>query len=230
MMDVSKIYISTAFLLGMLHTLEPGHGKSVIAAYLVGTRGRTLDAVILGLITAFTHTFSVIVLGVIFKFVSERAFVGPVQTSFQLIAGLMILGVGIWVLYGGIKGRYHSHPHIHDHEHDHDHDHDHPSGYRYPQLILMGLSAGMVPCPAGIAVLLSAISSGQVNRGLVLVLIFSLGVAFTITTIAITAANVGRIAEMMIGGRFNRFFTKLPIISGIIISLLGLYSLLRLVV
>ncbi|HEX28662.1 TPA: sodium:proton antiporter [Candidatus Poribacteria bacterium] len=222
-MDISKIYLSTAFLLGMLHTLEPGHGKSVIAAYLVGTSGRTLDAVILGLITAFTHTFSVIALGVIFKFVSEKAFVGPVQTSFRLIAGLMILGVGIWVLYGGIKGRYHSHPHIH-------HDHDHPHGYRYPQLILMGFSAGMVPCPAGIAVLLSAISSGQINRGLILVLIFSLGVAFTITTIAITAANVGRIAEMMIGRRFNRFFTKLPIISGIIISLLGLYSLLRLVV
>ncbi|MCD6506248.1 sulfite exporter TauE/SafE family protein [Candidatus Poribacteria bacterium] len=222
-MDISKIYLSTAFLLGMLHTLEPGHGKSVIAAYLVGTSGRTLDAVILGLITAFTHTFSVIVLGVIFKFVSEKAFVGPVQTSFRLIAGLMILGVGIWVLYGGIKGRYHSHPHIH-------HDHDHPHGYRYPQLILMGFSAGMVPCPAGIAVLLSAISSGQINRGLILVLIFSLGVAFTITTIAITAANVGRIAEMTIGGRFNRFFMKLPIISGIIISLLGLYSLLRLVV
>ncbi|HID57424.1 TPA: hypothetical protein EYP37_12890 [Candidatus Poribacteria bacterium] len=224
-MDVSKIYLSTAFLLGMLHTLEPGHGKSVIAAYLVGTRGRTLDAVILGLITAFTHTFSVIALGVIFKFVSERAFAGPVQTSFQLIAGLMILSVGIWVLYGGIKGRYHLHAHM-----QHDHEHNHPREYRYPQLILMGLSAGMIPCPAGIAVLLSAISSGQINRGLLLVLTFSFGVAFAITSIAITAANVGKIAEMMIGGRFNRFFTKLPILSGIIISLLGLYSLLRLVV
>jgi ABC-type nickel/cobalt efflux system permease component RcnA len=220
--DVSKIYLSTAFLLGMLHTLEPGHGKSVIAAYLVGVRGKTLDAFILGLITAFTHTFSVIVLGVIFKLVSEKAFVGPVQTSLQLAAGLMILGVGIWVLYGGLTGRYHVHPH--------NHDHDHVRGYRYPQLILMGFSAGIVPCPAGIAVLLSSISSGQINRGLILVLIFSLGVAFTITSIAVTAANIGKMAEMMVGGRFNRFFERLPIISGVIISLLGIYSILRVII
>lgn len=219
---MSKIYLSTAFLLGMLHTLEPGHGKSVIAAYLVGVRGKTLDAFILGLITAFTHTFSVIVLGVIFKLVSEKAFVGPVQTSLQLAAGLMILGVGIWVLYGGLTGRYHVHPH--------NHDHDHVRGYRYPQLILMGFSAGIVPCPAGIAVLLSSISSGQINRGLILVLIFSLGVAFTITSIAVTAANIGKMAEMMVGGRFNRFFERLPIISGVIISLLGIYSILRVII
>ena len=226
-MDVSRIYLSTAFILGMLHTLEPGHGKSVIAAYLVGVRGGTAEAVLLGLITAFTHTFSVIVLGLLFKFVSERVFAGAVQTSFKLAAGAMILAVGLWVLWGGLRR---SHVHVHPHPHPHPHPH-HPgerSGrYRLPQIALMGLSAGMIPCPAGIAVLLSSISSGQIDRGLTLVLVFSLGVAFAITSIAVIAANVARAAEMLMRERLSGLFERLPVVSGAIISALGIYSIVR---
>lgn len=217
-MEVSRIYLSTAFILGMLHTLEPGHGKSVIAAYLVGVRGGTVEAVLLGLMTAFTHTFSVIALGLLFKFVSERVFAGAVQASFKLAAGAMILAVGLWVLWGGLRGR-------------HSHAHPHPSGrlgrYRLPQIALTSLSAGMIPCPAGIAVLLSSISSGQIDRGLTLVLTFSLGVAFAITSIAVIAANVARAAEMLMGERFSELFERLPAVSGAIISALGIYSIVR---
>ena len=236
-MGTTILFYLTATALGGLHALEPGHGKTVVAAYLIGSKGRKIDAVILGLVVTMTHTFSVILLGIAAKVASTKITLTEesLHGYLGLIAGLLILVVGLWMLVARIKGRepfhFHSHDHdhmdphghphnpghshshnhhddhahSHDHSHDHDHDLNHSHAYDHAhddnhshahdhthdqshshdhvhdhdlqmtetteekrvglwQLLLLGVSGGMVPCPAAIAVLLAAVASGKLGR------------------------------------------------------------------
>lgn len=124
-----------SFVLGGLHALTPGHGKAIVAAYLVGSKGRVIDAVFLGLVVTFTHTFSVIALGVIMLVAQEFA-PEDIVPWLSLFSGVLIVGIGAWLFTknmkqyyseGGAHSRSHTHtPHPHPHNHSHDHDHDHP--------------------------------------------------------------------------------------------------------
>ena len=120
-----------SFVLGGLHALTPGHGKAIVAAYLVGSKGRVIDAVFLGLVVTFTHTFSVIALGVVMLVAGSFA-PDDVVPWLSLFSGVLIVGIGAWLLTKNMKQYYsggaHSHGHAHGHSHhphDHDHDHDH---------------------------------------------------------------------------------------------------------
>ena len=136
-----------SFVLGGLHALTPGHGKAIVAAYLVGSKGRVIDAVFLGIVVTFTHTFSVIALGVVMLVAQEFA-PEDIVPWLSLFSGVLIVGIGAWLLtknmkqyytssahsHGGAHGHSHDHDHqhaddhdhSHGHSHDHDHDHDHP--------------------------------------------------------------------------------------------------------
>lgn len=129
-----------SFVLGGLHALTPGHGKAIVAAYLVGSKGRVIDAVFLGLVVTFTHTFSVIALGVIMLVAQEFA-PEDIVPWLSLFSGVLIVGIGAWLLTTNMKQYYsggahshshghghthHPHDHEHSHDHDHNHDHDHP--------------------------------------------------------------------------------------------------------
>ena len=133
------IALVVSFVFGGLHALTPGHGKAVVAAYLVGTRGRIIDAIFLGLVVTFTHTFSVITLGVVLLFAKDRFAQEDVVMWLSLISGLLIVGIGGWLLTKNMKqyysGRLNSttddHPHTHDHAHSHSHGghtHNHTHG------------------------------------------------------------------------------------------------------
>ena len=124
-----------SFVLGGLHALTPGHGKAIVAAYLVGSKGRVIDAVFLGLVVTFTHTFSVIALGVVMLVAQEFA-PEDIVPWLSLFSGALIVGIGAWLLARNMKQYYsggaHSHghghthpPHDSDHDHSHDHDHNH---------------------------------------------------------------------------------------------------------
>ena len=123
-----------SFVLGGLHALTPGHGKAIVAAYLVGSKGRVIDAVFLGLVVTFTHTFSVLALGVIMLVAQEFA-PEDIVPWLSLFSGVLIVGIGAWLLANNMKQYYsrgapnrdhgHSHDHDHDHDHDHGHSHDH---------------------------------------------------------------------------------------------------------
>ena len=121
-----------SFVLGGLHALTPGHGKAIVAAYLVGSKGRVIDAVFLGIVVTFTHTFSVIALGVIMLVAQEFA-PEDIVPWLSLFSGILIVGIGAWLLTknmkqyysGGARSHDHGHSHDHDHDHDDDHDHDH---------------------------------------------------------------------------------------------------------
>ena len=129
-----------SFVLGGLHALTPGHGKAIVAAYLVGSKGRVIDAVFLGLVVTFTHTFSVIALGVVMLVAQEFA-PEDIVPWLSLFSGVLIVGIGAWLFIKNMKQYYsgrgahnHSHghthpPHDHDHGHSHDHSHDHDHGH-----------------------------------------------------------------------------------------------------
>lgn len=138
-LQLAIVALVVSFVLGGLHALTPGHGKAIVAAYLVGSKGRVIDAVFLGLVVTFTHTFSVIALGVVMLVAQEFA-PEDIVPWLSLFSGALIVGIGAWLLArnmkqyysGGAHSRGHSHtshPHDHSHDHDHphadDHDHDH---------------------------------------------------------------------------------------------------------
>ena len=127
-----------SFVLGGLHALTPGHGKAIVAAYLVGSKGRVIDAVFLGLVVTFTHTFSVIALGVVMLVAQEFA-PEDIVPWLSLFSGILIVGIGAWLLAKNMKQYYtggahnhgHGHHHGHSHDHDHDHDHGHDDGHSH---------------------------------------------------------------------------------------------------
>ena len=129
-LQLAVVALVVSFVLGGLHALTPGHGKAIVAAYLVGSKGRVIDAVFLGLVVTFTHTFSVIALGIV-MLVAQGFAPDDIVPWLSLFSGVLIVGIGAWLLARNMKQYYsgsahrpaHGHQHPHDHSHDHDHDH-----------------------------------------------------------------------------------------------------------
>jgi nickel/cobalt exporter len=177
--------IAVAFWLGALHALEPGHGKTIVAAYLVGSRGNLKHAALLGATVTFTHTISVFLLGIGTLLLSSYIVPQKIIPALGVISGVSIILIGGWLFYkrwrAFLHARAHAHGHAHHHHHDHDHDHGHshvPQGdITIGSLMALGASGGLVPCPAAMVLLLSAIAIGRTGLGLVLLIAFSLGLA-----------------------------------------------------
>jgi nickel/cobalt transporter (NicO) family protein len=117
--------IGIAFVLGAAHALTPGHGKTIVAAYLVGSRGTLKHAAFLGAMVTFTHTVSVFLLGLATLFLFQYVVPQKVTQVLGAISGLSIVVIGGWMLYKRLRGAGHTHAHTHDHHH-HDHSHQHP--------------------------------------------------------------------------------------------------------
>ena len=241
-----------AIALGALHAFEPGHGKTVIAAYMIGTRGRALDGILLGLIVTFTHTFSVIVLGIVAKVLSRHYSETELHGWLGLVSSLIILGVGLWMLKQRLAGRSdHKHFHLfgkghhdqsHDHHHhDYSHPHDHVHGHHHHNhdeekkdqfskwnLMLLGVSGGLVPCPAAIATLLAAVAAGRIGQGLTVAVFFSLGLGLVMMTIGVVLSQAGRLVENL--GSNQEFSRRMGILSALIITGLGLATFIHSVV
>src|SRR5579864_4636564 len=112
-----------AFVLGAAHALTPGHGKTIVAAYLVGSRGTLKHAAFLGGMVTFTHTVSVFLLGMATLFLFQYVVPENITRVLGGISGLSIVAIGAWMLYKRLRGT--GHTHSHDHEHGHSHSHDH---------------------------------------------------------------------------------------------------------
>ena len=125
------VAIGIAFALGAAHALTPGHGKTIVAAYLVGSRGTLKHAALLGGMVTLTHTITVFLLGLATLFLFQYVVPQKVTQVLGAISGLSIVAIGGWMLYKRLRGARHTHSHTHDHHHDHghghhhDHDHDH---------------------------------------------------------------------------------------------------------
>lgn len=202
---------------GAAHALTPGHGKAIVAGYLVGTRGKPRHAVLLGLIVTATHTAGVFALGLVTLLLSR--FIVPEQLYpwLTLASGVLVVGVGAAVLAGRVRrARAHDHHHgVHEHGHDHSHEH----GFGRGGLLGVGVAAGLLPCPSALVVLLSAIALHRVGFGLALIVAFSVGLAATITAIGLVAVLARRaFSRLSLDGRFVR---ALPAASALLILAVG---------
>lgn len=310
------LFIPSAILLGALHGLEPGHSKTMMAAFIVAIRGTVTQAILLGLSATLSHTAIVwlVALGGLYfgsQWNTERT-----EPYLQIASGLLILGVAAWMAWRtwrdgrggegfgllGAADRHaehgHHHPHGHHHHDDdaHDHadqerehdDHDHPHPHPHPhqshhhrnfgharlekppvrslkkeaafkqellavdpevfrdaherehaleinrrfangrattgQIVLFGLTGGLIPCPASITVLLLCLQVGKFALGAALVLCFSIGLALTMVLVGVAAA----LSLRHVSGRwkgFDAFAARAPYVSGALIGLVGLYTL-----
>ena len=230
--DLSAEFVALSLVLavfwGAAHALGPGHGKAIVAGYLVGTRGRPRDAVVLGAVVTITHTIGVFALGLVTLALSELFLPEQLYPWLNLVAGLLVVAVGAGVLRSRLRGwlhaRAHAHakPHGHDHSHHHHHHHHHHpepgSGLR--GLIGVGASAGIVPCPTALVVLLAAISLHRVGYGLLLIVAFSVGLAATVTAIGLLAVAARRaFSRLSFDGPLVRL---LPAASALVVLGLGL--------
>ena len=210
---------------GAAHALTPGHGKAMVAAYLVGTKGTPRHAFMLGGTVTIAHTAGVFALG--FVTLGLSAFIVPEQLYpwLTLVSGLLVVLVGASVLRQRLRARGPAHQH-HDHHHDHGHGdghhhhHDHDDALTSKGILGVGIAAGLLPCPSALVVLLSAIALHRVGLGLALIVAFSLGLAATITAIGLVAVFARRtFSRLSLDGPLVR---ALPAASAALILAVGL--------
>ncbi|HEU0072688.1 MAG TPA: hypothetical protein VFS30_01635 [Dehalococcoidia bacterium] len=237
---------------GAMHALGPGHGKTVVAAYLVGEHGRPRHAVYLGLIVTATHTLSVFVLGAIAIFAANVLSADDVYYWLSLASGVLVALLGGCLLVTRLRRLrarrheavaqqpddhehdHHSHGnHGHDHAHDilHGDDHGHahvPPAPGWRGLVALGVSGGLVPCPTALVVMLGAIAIDRTIYGMVLVTAFSVGLAGVLTAIGLLMVYgqhmlAGSRARSLLDTKLARgMMTVSPVLSAVAILGLGL--------
>jgi nickel/cobalt transporter (NicO) family protein len=218
---VLLLLLLAAFGWGALHALSPGHGKAMVAAYLVGTRGSARHAVALGATVTVTHTIGVFALGVVTLALSQYVLPEDLYPWLTLTSGLMVVVIGAGVLRSRLRKARHDHAHAHHHEHGHDHahGHDHDHDLSWKGLLGMGAAAGLIPCPSALVVLLAAISQHEVALGLLLITAFSLGLAGTLTGLGLVVVSARRwIPPRLAAGRLA---AVLPAASALLIVGVG---------
>ncbi|ECD0365768.1 nickel/cobalt efflux protein RcnA [Salmonella enterica] len=254
-------FIPSAILLGILHGLEPGHSKTMMAAFIIAIKGTVKQAVMLGLAATLSHTAIVWLIALGGMYLSRAFTAQSVEPWLQLISAIIILSTACWMFWRTWRGEqqwlagnhHHDHDHDHDHDHGHDHDHDH-HGHIHPegatskayqdaherahaadiqrrfdgqtvtngQILLFGLTGGLIPCPAAITVLLICIQLKAFTLGATMVLSFSLGLALTLVTVGVGAAiSVQQAAKRWSG--FSTLARRAPYFSSILIGLVGVY-------
>jgi nickel/cobalt exporter len=219
---VLLVLLLAAFGWGALHALSPGHGKAMVAAYLVGTRGRPRHAVALGATVTVTHTIGVFALGFVTLALSQYVLPEDLYPWLNLASGLLVVGIGAAVLRARIRNKGHGHHHHGHHHHDHSHSHDHTVTKR--SLIGMGAAAGLIPCPSALVVLLGAISQHEVALGLLLIVAFSFGLAGTLTALGLTVVYARKLIPRLSvphSGLGARLATALPAASAVVIVGVG---------
>src|SRR5215470_1548179 len=260
--SVVAITLLVAAALGAFHALEPGHGKTVVAAYLVGSRGTARHALILGLIVTASHTAGVYLLGGVTFYASQYVVPERLYPWVALASGLTIAALGLTLFWRRFRGGASEHAHHHHgglghphgpaaHDHDHPHDHDHGHAYdhlhdahahdhghhhgaddrRAPrhhdassvslrQLWALGITGGIVPCPAALVVLLSALSLRRVGFGLLLIVAFSVGLALVLIAIGLLMVYARRLVARL-DERGPLVTRWLPLTSSAVMTLLG---------
>jgi ABC-type nickel/cobalt efflux system permease component RcnA len=237
-----------AMLWGAAHALSPGHGKTIVGAYLVGSRGTPRHAAFLGLTVTITHTAGVVALGLVTLFASNYILPEQLFPWISVFSGLTIIVLGLWTLQTRLRGdtgpghHHHDHEHEHDHVHDHAHNHQHsheghthshlpPEGQRVNMrsLLALGISGGLLPCPSALVVLLGSIALGKVVFGLALVVALSLGLATTLTSVGLAFLYAGKLLDSRIngGGRIRLVFRYGPALGPFALVVAGAVIIFR---
>ena len=242
-------FLPVAIALGALHALEPGHAKSLMAAFIVAVRGTERQAVILGLSAAAGHTIVVWVLALLALAFGDKLIVERAEPWLVLLSGVLIVILAVRVLGltlpaaggHGHHAHHHGHDHHHHHGHSHDHDHHRDPGHGHShnpeeiarsfagrqvrpwEVAWFGFTGGLLPCPAAIAVLLVCIHLKAFALGVAMVAAFSLGLAITLVLIGSVAVwGVRRAtASARSWSALDRFGPWLQRASGLLVLVLG---------
>ncbi|MCK5748507.1 MAG: nickel/cobalt efflux transporter RcnA [Oricola sp.] len=238
-----------ALLLGGLHGLEPGHSKTMIAAYIIAIRGTVAQAVLLGVSAAISHSVIVWVLAIAALTYGNELIGEEMEPWFMILSGLLVIGIACWMYFQMRRSAprapadSHGHTYADDHEHGHDHgvhthhSHDHLDAHAMAhaheiearlgagktstwQTILFGLSGGLIPCPAAITVFLLCLQLGKMTLGIILVSAFSVGLAVTLVLVgAVAALGLKQISRRT--SRLDRLFSAAPYVSAALIAVIG---------
>jgi ABC-type nickel/cobalt efflux system permease component RcnA len=236
-LGIILIALAVAVGLGAFHALEPGHGKTLVAAYLVGSRGTAKHAFLLGLIVTAAHTAGVYLLGAVTLYASRYIVPEQLYPWLGVVSGVMIAALGLVLLVRRYLGRddvRHAHDHYaghahgaeghHHYAHRHDHEHYHHHQGRQVslrELLTLGISGGIVPCPAALVVLLSAVSLQRIGFGLLLIVAFSLGLAAVLIAVGLLMVYARQFMSRFHGE--GRIVTRwLPLTSSAFIVLVGI--------
>jgi nickel/cobalt transporter (NicO) family protein len=192
----ARFYLPVAAILGALHALEPGHAKSLMAAYIVSIRGTPGQAAVLGLSTAVGHTIVVWVLAIVALLFGQNMIAEQAEPWLTLLSGVLVTLLAVRMfLRLRTGGHNHNHKHYHDDRHPHGHSDDHglherqtKNGASSADIVWFGFSGGLLPCPAAIAVLLVCVQLKQFALGIAMVAAFSIGLAATLVAIGLTAS------------------------------------------
>ncbi len=242
------VSLLTAAGLGAAHALTPGHGKTLMAAYLVGTKGRPLHALGLGLSVSVSHTVGILVLAALV--VGAQGVLAPdaIVRGAPVVAAISIVVIGGWMLVTEVRKRRaaakaaaeahtHDHPHAHDHEHDHEHDTEHSHGgvrhshlpptgttITWRSLFVLGLAGGLIPSTSALLILLGSIAAGRPAFGFVLVVAFGIGMAAVMAIIGLAMVYArGHIDRIGNGSSLGHLTASVPLAAAVLVFGLGLY-------
>ncbi len=202
--------------LGAGHALSPGHGKTLVAAYLVGSQGTFRHALLLGITVTFSHTIGVFLLGLITLYLSDLILPETLYPWLSRLSGLGILTIGLILFrqrWAGLKS--HTKTSHHHHPKTKPHDAAHPLKH----ILGLGISGGIIPCPSALVVLLSAVAFHQVGFGMLLITAFSFGLAATLVAVGLSVVYLGNRFKGF--GPFGPLFRFLPPVSAASVSILG---------
>ena len=214
--DLANLSLGTAILglivaavAGAGHAISPGHGKTVMAAYLVGSRGRARHAVLLGAAVTVSHTLGVIGLGGVVLLASDILPAERLYPILGTLSGAAVIVIGAWLLLRCVRGlraqRRHAHDHAHGHPHGHEHTHDAPMP-GIGGLLAIGIAGGLVPSTAALVLLLAAVAAGQPAYGLALALAFGAGMATVLTGIGLAIVH----GRARLGHRIGGWSQRIP--------------------
>lgn len=252
--ELSGLFFLSAFFIAMalggLHALTPGHGKAIVAAYLIGSKGTTRHAVALGGVVTLAHTGSVFAFGLLTLVVSRYILPTSLFPLLEIASGLLIAGLGAGLLYqrwkswraesalqrslaelemikeydrAGGRARIIIDQPIREPGPEHEHKRPLPAPgaeVSWRSIFTLGLSGGLVPCPDAIAILLIAITINRIALGLSLIVAFSLGLAFILIAVGMTIVHSRRLLQRLRG--FDRLATITPLVSAVVVLVLGL--------
>lgn len=239
-----------AFGLGAAHALSPGHGKTVVGAYLVGSRGTFKHAVFLGATVTITHTLGVFAIGLLTLFASNYILPETLMPYLNFISGLLVFFIGLMLFKDRLfaaagwktnnlhpledaahsldehdvlvrEDEYNSAPKVFTHTHGGStHTHLPPKDVTWGSLLGLGISGGLLPCPSALVLMLSAISLNRIGYGIVLTLVFSFGLAATLTAVGLAFLYVGKMFDNPKLNN-NPVFKALPVFSAFVITCVG---------
>jgi ABC-type nickel/cobalt efflux system permease component RcnA len=238
---VALLSILTAFALGAGHALTPGHGKTIMAAYLVGTRGTSLHALGLGLSVTVSHTLGILALAAVV--VGAQGLLPPdvVVRVTPVLAAVTILAIGGWMLAREVRRRLnqarlatvdgrHDHDsgaHLHEHSHGgvtHSHAPATGSTISWRGLFALGLAGGLIPSTSALIILLGSIASGRPAFGFVLVVIFGLGMAVVLGGVGLALVLAReRLDRLPSGSGLGRVARHAPLIAAVVVLGFGVY-------